>query len=579
MHDNKPNCLARRRIRQFLLAFSALCILSSGSIYAADANQDELLRQQQRLKAEQDRLQSAPDVRLDNKPVQEALTLPLDETPCFKIDRLALQGELSEQFQWVLQDSRVGVTEALHQCLGANAINVLMKRMQNAVIAKGFVTTRVLAAPQDLTQGTLTLTLVPGRIHAIRFAADTPLIHATYRNAIPAHVGDLLNLRDIEQGLENFKRIPTADANIEIEAPMDPAAKPGDSDLVIHWKQRAIPLRVSASADNSGVKSTGRYQGSVTVSGDNLLSLNDLFYATFNHDLGGGSEGNRGTRGYSLYYAIPYGNWLLSANASEYQYHQSVAGLNQNYLYAGISHNADVKLNRLLWRDATRKITAMGKLWTRDSSNYINDTEVQVQHRRMGGFELGLNDREFIGQAVLDMTATYRRGTGAFGSKPAPEEAFGEGTSRPEIWLLDVQYNQPFTVRSQPLNYSLSARAQQNETPLIPQDRFAIGGFYTVRGFDGENILSAERGLLLRNDLTLPLGSSGQALYLAVDYGQVGGQSAQNLVGDHLAGAALGVRGGIAHASYDLFIGAPIDKPKGFQTASTTVGVSVNVSY
>lgn len=49
--------------------------------------------------------------------------------------------------------------------------------------------------------------------------------------------------------------------------------------------------------------------------------------------------------------------------------------------------------------------------------------------------------------------------------------------------------------------YSGLIRAQWNRTPLTPQDRFAIGGRYTVRGFDGETSLMGERGWLLRNDI------------------------------------------------------------------------------
>lgn len=103
---------------------------------------------------------------------------------------------------------------------------------------------------------------------------------------------DLLNLRDIEQALENFKRVPTAEADIEIV----PAEAVGESDLVIKWKQ-AFPLRLTLSANDGGSRTTGKYQGSVTVSADNPLGLNDLFYASFNHDLGGGDAGDRGTRG------------------------------------------------------------------------------------------------------------------------------------------------------------------------------------------------------------------------------------------------------------------------------------------
>ncbi len=51
----------------------------------------------------------------------------------------------------------------LPHCLGGQGISEIIKRIQNAIIEKGFVTTRVLAQPQDLRQGRLVLTVVPGK--------------------------------------------------------------------------------------------------------------------------------------------------------------------------------------------------------------------------------------------------------------------------------------------------------------------------------------------------------------------------------------------------------------------------------
>lgn len=101
--------------------------------------------------------------------------------------------------------------------------------------------------------------------------------------------------------------------------------RPGKSDLVISWKQ-TFPLRINLSVNDGGSRSTGKNIGSVTVSGDHLLALNDLFYASFNHDLGGGQSGERGTRGHTLHYSIPYDYWLFALTTSANRYHQTVAG-------------------------------------------------------------------------------------------------------------------------------------------------------------------------------------------------------------------------------------------------------------
>ncbi|HSG93645.1 MAG TPA: POTRA domain-containing protein, partial [Methylotenera sp.] len=61
----------------------------------------------------------------------------------------------------------------LGRCLGVQGINAVMNRVQNAIIAKGYVTTRVLAAPQDLKAGLLQLTVISGHVGAIRFTPDS----------------------------------------------------------------------------------------------------------------------------------------------------------------------------------------------------------------------------------------------------------------------------------------------------------------------------------------------------------------------------------------------------------------------
>jgi len=112
----------------------------------------------------------------------------------------------------------------------------------------------------------------------------------------------------------------------------------------------------------------------------------------------------------------------------------------------------------------------------------------------------------------------------------------------------------------------------------VPQDRFSIGGRYTVRGFDGEMSLTGERGWLLRNEVGVPLGGGVEA-YVAVDHGCVAGPSTARLLGDRLTGTALGLRGGTRHINWDAFVGSPLSKPRGFQTAYTTFGMNLGVSF
>lgn len=571
--------IARAVVRSWVFAVLPVLFATVAKAQAPSNPPPEIRQrgeQQERLQQERDDaqrrlLQATPDARTRGA-TEVFKPWPQGEEPCQPIREVALVGDSSESFQWALDALITGPDPALGRCLGVDGVNVAAGRAQQALLERGYVTSRVLFQAQNLSSGRLTLTLLPGRVRAIRFATAEPRANAW--NAMPIRPGDILNLRDIEQALENFKRVPTAEADIQIE----PSDVPGQSDIVIAWTQ-ALPFRFNTTLDDGGTKATGKYQGSATVSYDHWWTLNDLFYVTLNQDMGGGAPGDRGSRGHTVHYSVPWDYWLLSFTQSASRYHQSVAGLNQDYVYSGQSENAEIKLSRILYRNASHKFSASIKGWLRRSKNFVDDTEVETQRRATGGWEFGMGHKAFIGNATLDLQLAHKRGTAAFGATPAPEELFGEGTSRMRVTTLDVNLTTPFTLAGQKLRYAGAFRMQRNGTLLTPQDRFAIGGRHSVRGFDGESSLAAERGWTVRNDLGWNLTDSGMETYVGLDYGSVSGPSTQFLVGRHLAGAVLGLRGNFKQISYDLFIGKPIRRPAHFQTDSTVAGFNLSASF
>jgi hemolysin activation/secretion protein len=303
-----------------------------------------------------------------------------------------------------------------------------------------------------------------------------------------------------------------------------------------------------------------------------------MFYANFSHDLDR-KPNQHGTRGTTAHYSVPFDYWLLGITASNTPYYQSVEGATQTYVYRGESRNANISLSRVVYRDATQKATASLTGWARSSRNFIDDTEVEVQRRRMAGWEAGIAYRQTRDAGAFEVHVSYRHGTGAVNALHAPEEAFGEGTSRFAVLSADGSYSTPIVLGPLSFRYTGTWRIQRNRTPLIVQDRFAIGGRYTVRGFDGESSLVAERGLLLRNELAVPLGTTRQELYGGVDFGKVSGPSSASLVGRSLTGGVVGLRGAIARAQYDIFLGAPIRKPQLFHTAKFTWGFSLSANF
>ena len=197
--------------------------------------------------------------------------------------------------------------------------------------------------------------------------------------------------------------------------------------------------------------------------------------------------------------------------------------------------------------------------------------------------EVGLTDRHYFGSAQFDDTLAYRQGIGWLGATPDTSAQSGRPTYRFHMETLDANLSVPFSIAGQNFAYVTTVHGQYTPDELFFIDDLSIGNRYTVRGFDGETTLAAERGFYWRNELQMPLGSSGQSFYAGVDYGHVWGPSAAFLAGTQLAGAVLGVRGhlsaGPSAFSYDVFAGTPIYKPSGFPTANVTVGFQVSAQF
>lgn len=175
-----------------------------------------------------------------------------------------------------------GKNNIIGRCLGVNGLNQALDLVQNKIIADGYVTTRVLLPQQNIASGTVRVRVIPGRVDQIKFNEGTSK-RAHLWNALPMKSGELLNIRDMEQGLENFKEYLRL--RLILKSNQQNKNEPGYSDVILAWQQ-AKPYRLHVGIDDSGSDATGKYQGTATLSLDHVLTLNDLFYVSYNHDLG-----------------------------------------------------------------------------------------------------------------------------------------------------------------------------------------------------------------------------------------------------------------------------------------------------
>ncbi|MFL9872954.1 ShlB/FhaC/HecB family hemolysin secretion/activation protein [Paraburkholderia megapolitana] len=566
-------------------------MLTSSSLAAAQAlpipaqnvgEQDQRVRQQQEAR-EREQTVNAPAVRSTAVPATGFVPLPV-ESPCFRIQSFVLDvpstlpdAVRARGASALPMDQFAFASEWLNhyagQCVGKQGLDVIVKGLSQTILSRGYVTTRVLVPEQDLSSGTLKLALIPGVIRQLRFA--DPKVRGTWKSAFPARGGDLLNLRDLEQGLEQMKRVSSQDVDMQIV----PTDVPGESDVVVTVK-RTKPWTLVASVDNSGARATGKLQGNVSLGIDNPLGLNDIFNIGINQDLEFGDR-RLGSHGWNGSYSVPWGYWTGTLFGYTNTYYQQIAGVNRTFVSSGNSQTAGFKLQRVIRRSQDDVLGVELQLTKRWGASFIEDTEIPQQHRDNTFVEAGLTDRHYFGSAQFDGTLAYRQGIGWLGAMP---DTSGDGpTYRFHMAVLDANLSVPFAIANQNLRYVTTFHGQFTNDTLNYIDDLTIGSRYTVRGFDGETMLAAERGFYWRNELQLPIGQTGQSVYAGIDYGHVFGPSTAFLAGTQLAGAVIGVRGAlpvrVGGFSYDLFAGTPICKPSGFRTARVTVGFQATAQF
>ncbi|WP_085489089.1 ShlB/FhaC/HecB family hemolysin secretion/activation protein [Paraburkholderia susongensis] len=551
---------------------------------AARANSEQNQQVQQQQEAQQrEAAVNAPSVRSTIEQASGWPDLPV-ETPCFRIDRSVLdvpstlpdpvraQGASAlplDRFAFV----REWLDHYRGQCVGKQGIDTLTKSLQQQILGRGYITTRVLLPEQDLSTGTLKFALVPGVINQIRFS--DPATRGTWKSAFPTRDGDVLNLRDLEQGLEQMKRVASQDVSMQIV----PTSIPGESDVVLDVK-RTKPWTVVASIDNSGTRATGKLQGNLSLGLDNPLGLNDIFDVGVSQDLEFGDK-SLGSHGWNGSYSVPWGYWTGTLSAYTNTYYQQIAGANQTFVSSGNAQTVDLRLQRVLMRSQNNVLGAQFRLTKRFGESFIEDIDIPQQHRNNTFIEAALTDRHYFGAAQFDGSLAYRQGIGGLGATP---DFYPDGpTYRFRMAVLDANLSVPFQIASQPLRYVTSVHGQFTNNTLNYIDDLTIGSRYTVRGFDGETMLAAERGFYWRNELQLPIGSTGQSFYAGIDYGHVFGPGAVYLAGTQLVGAVVGIRGStsakVGALAYDLFAGTPVYKPSGFPTARVTLGFQVTAQF
>ena len=486
----------------------------------------------------------------------------------YEAQKKKIQLDVPNEFTFL----RKTIKPFVNRKLTVEDVNRLSTSLNTALIKHGYVTSRIGIPSQSLASGNLQFNLQLGRVESIlykMYAQPLP-----WQNAFPIREGDILNIRNIEQGIEQMKRIGSQNVSVELE----PGTKPLATNIVLETTKKS-PIHGMISIDDSGLKDTGKLQWTAAIGVDRVFNANDSLNLSINRDAAQDGE-RKGSRNHTISYSIPRGKDTFSISYSDMKYHQTINSMVTPFISSSHAKTVRGSWNHVFHRDRTTKRSWDIIISKRNAKNYINDVEIAVQRANTASLEVGISERRYIKKNTLYSRAAIKQGVGWFGSQP--EYGNGAPSTRYTQLLLDVDYQIPRIWGHRPASITTSFYGQWTlgDKRLFSRDMISLGNRYTVQGFDGENTLMAESGWYMRNEVASYIPKWKSSVYANIDFGAVYGPSTEVLTGKFIAGTSLGIRGQFKSGLfYDVFVGAPLYKPSGYKTDSVTAGFQAGVRF
>ncbi|MBY4754605.1 ShlB/FhaC/HecB family hemolysin secretion/activation protein [Burkholderia dolosa] len=531
---------------------------------------DAARHQEQQIDHSQRQAAPAADTLSARPPrASDPLTLPT-ESPCFHVH--AVEWRHAEAFPWLPREAALE-----HACVGPQGLRALRDWVTRRLIARGYVTSAATIPEQDLSTGRLVVEILSGRIGAIRdergrIGWPAPLF--------PHHSHGLLNVRDLDQALENARRLPGQSATA---FDLVPGAALGDTDILIRHPDAARRVRFIATADNAGLDSTGRNQLGAIVAVDSPLHLYDQLVVTYNTDAAFHDK-SLGSQAKSAAWNVPIGYASVSLGVSEWTSRQTLPVDLPGFTMPPLEQRTrryDAGLAFVPYRTSHGKTTLRFQLSRRQDRSWLGPTELDVYRRDIVAYDVGVAHREKLANGSVDAGIGMRGSVAGLSAHPGRVNDRRAWDGRYRIVTATLGTDARFRVGTRRFGYRGTFRLQHAPGTAPSTEFMQIGGRYTVRGFDGNSTLAGAGGWTWRNELAT--GAFGAAeVYAAVDAGQVWGAGASEGAGRNgrtLVGAALGVRGDYKLLGYGVALGVPLRKPASLQTAAVALDLSLTARF
>lgn len=437
------------------------------------------------------------------------------------------------------------------RCISVEDINSVLKDVTYLYVENGYVTARLYIPEQDIAKSKrLHLVAEEGVLSDIYINGQPAAGSKTLATAFPGAIGRPVNIRDVEQGLDQINRV----ASNKAKTTMLPGSSTGTSILNVA-NETTAPWHISLTQNNLGQKQTGYSRSSISTTVDNALELNDILSLSYEHSgphFPGTNDGNGVSNSLSGSWSVPYGYWTVSLNGSYYKYRSALPGALGNIDTSGDSAQVGVTVDRVLLRDANSITSATFGLTYKETNNFLMGSFLEVGSRRYTVGNVGLShSRQFLGGSwIFDIG--YSQGLGVFGAVNPGDASVGDADPRFSKFTGTITVSRPLDFASQSVEFTSLVNGQISPDNLLGSEQISLGGYSNVRG-SRDSIAFGNNGFFLRNELiwrTRLLDDHPELHqllgefrpYAGLDYGRIYSQNKLGISADDVAGWTLGMR-------------------------------------
>lgn len=382
----------------------------------------------------------------------------------------------------------------LNKCLTVDDINKILNAITNAYIDAGYITSGAyLITPQTkLNDSILQIKIVEGTI--TKFSGIT---EAERKTAFPWVLGSVLNLRDIEQGLDQMNRLSSNHTKMEIKANEDAN---GTSQVVI-TNEKESPTSYSVYTDNLGSKPTGEYRLGFGIVEDNLFGINDQINLGYTNSISGNSD--KYSRALMLGFSVPLGYWTFTNNASfsEYQTYMKLPVSNEKLYSYGDNFSESFIIDKVISRGQRYKLSASLSINYKKPNNYTKVLDIKAKNdsssRGISFLEYALPTTFYFDRGIIFVKPSFVDGANFWGI----EKDDGTYPQKAQFDAYKLYLYSSWNIGF--MNFTTTIDGQYTEDEVLSSETVYIGGETSVRGFkDG---VSGDSGFYIRNDFNFNL--------------------------------------------------------------------------